>query len=173
VFEIIYGMDEITENMDVIRRNGAKAVVLDHNKIMMILTNKGDYKFPGGGLKNGENDELAIRREMLEETGYEILAVYEKIVSVTEQNIDKFDASKIFSMTSNYYLCSVKDDCLYEINLDDYEKEQGFQAVFVPIDIAIEKNSEILRESKRGINDWVRRETDVLLKVKEYFQKNQ
>lgn len=56
-FSLHYGIEKIPENANVISRKAAKAVVMKDYKVLMILTNKGDYKFPGGGYKNQETVE--------------------------------------------------------------------------------------------------------------------
>ncbi|MFC3773825.1 NUDIX domain-containing protein [Paenibacillus sp. GCM10012303] len=38
----------------------------------MILTASGHYFLPGGGMDEGETPEECLRREVLEETGYQI-----------------------------------------------------------------------------------------------------
>lgn len=55
-------------------RVAARAVLLnDKNQIaVMYFTNTGSYKLPGGGVDEGEEIETALRREVREETGYEI-----------------------------------------------------------------------------------------------------
>lgn len=50
-----YGITEIPENYGIIERKAAKGIVLAGDKILLIFNNHGDYKFPGGGLKSGEN----------------------------------------------------------------------------------------------------------------------
>lgn len=56
------------------RRKGCYAVILDSlkQKVAVILTASGHYFLPGGGMDEGEDTEKCLRREMLEETGYEI-----------------------------------------------------------------------------------------------------
>ncbi len=48
-FYIEAGVSEIPQDGDVIRRRAARAIVMEGARVLMIQTNKGDYKFPGGG----------------------------------------------------------------------------------------------------------------------------
>lgn len=102
-----YGLENIPSNFSVNRREAVKGVVIINGKILLILTNKGDYKFPGGGLKKGENYHFALKREILEETGYSMQDMGETVAQTIEQNIDKYDENTFFSMKSTYVLCDL------------------------------------------------------------------
>lgn len=160
--ELKYGLSEIPTGAKTIRRRAAKAVIRKDEKILMVLTNKGDYKFPGGGYKDSETVEQCLKREMLEETGYPLVSVGQCFCSVLEQNPDKFEEGCFFSMMSEYYLCDIDDLSQGEQMLDDYEQEQDFKPVFVEIRKAIENNENLLNSNREDINVWVKRETDVL-----------
>ncbi len=59
-------------------RNSAKAIVLHGGKILVnrCVSRFGDYyALPGGGQRDGETLLEAVRRELLEETGYSVLPV--------------------------------------------------------------------------------------------------
>ncbi len=51
-------------------RNSARSIVIRNGKIAMIHSRKYDYyKFPGGGIENGESPVEAMIRETREEAG--------------------------------------------------------------------------------------------------------
>jgi len=62
---------------DVVQRTGVYGIVTDAQNRVLIVKNKLGYFLPGGGVQEGETHEEALRREFLEETGYEIEIVRE------------------------------------------------------------------------------------------------
>ena len=149
-------------------REAVRGIIFYNNNILMVNCNKGDYKFPGGGIDTGENHEEALSREVREETGYIVDSVLNKIGIVTERNIDTFDEESIFEMTSYYYLCNINDGQVLQ-ELDDYEKELDFQPIWVNLDEAIFNNENLLKNQTGDINPWVNRETIVLKTLKGYY----
>lgn len=162
LFDICYGISELPDGAEVIYRKACKAVVRRDNKVLLIHTNKGDYKFPGGGYEKGEDSRECLSRELMEETGYRLVNVGELLGCVVEQNPDKFEPEKYFSMKSEYYSVEIDEFNQENQKLDEYEKEQKFKPVFENIDEAIRNNQEVLRSIGREQNPWVRRETEVL-----------
>lgn len=56
------------------RRRGVVAVIVQDARLLVIrraegIVAPGSYCFPGGGIEDGESEELALRREMHEELG--------------------------------------------------------------------------------------------------------
>lgn len=132
-------------------------IIKDHN-ILLVRSNRGDYKFPGGGLNKGENHNEALIREVSEETGYKVDNVLELMGHIREVSKDKFDSERAFIMDSYYYKCKVLDEVLNQ-SLDSYEKELGFIGEWVNIKKAIDNNEEILAKGNPDNIDWIRRET--------------
>lgn len=166
VFQAVLGED-IPQGLRVNTRRAVRAVIFRDGKLLMVKTNRGDYKFPGGGSKDGETDEETLKRETAEETGYEGCTTKLLLGQVCEQDRDSFDEEAFFKMTSLYYLAALDSERQGSQLLDDYENEQEFAAEWVTAAYAMENNEKLLNSGVL-INDWVRRETHVL---KELLQK--
>lgn len=166
VFKEVLGIQHINEHNKVIHREAVRAVIFKDSKILMVNSNKGDYKLPGGGVKKEENYEEALKREVEEETGYRVHQVKDEIGVIVQRNEDKYEKDAIFQMTSNYYLCEVSEEKTFQ-RLDDYEAELEFKPVWINLENAIEQNKRA--KEKEDKNDWIYRENIVLKQLKEYF----
>ena len=162
MFEFVMGEKEIPEEYERTERTAVRAILFYSDKLLMVKTNRGDYKFPGGGVEPGENLENALMREIAEETGYVMVKIGDKLGEVIQQRPDNADNSKFFVMKSIYYLCELENLTNHGLRLDDYEAEQGFHGEFVNLADALEANLGILESDSPGRNDWVEREAKVL-----------
>ncbi|MFT3890222.1 MAG: NUDIX domain-containing protein [Anaerolineales bacterium] len=148
-----------------IHRKAVRAVIARGNNLLMIYSSAvGDYKFPGGGVDQGESHEQALRREVQEECGMSLASVGDEIGSVLEfdQPVEKeFDA---FRMVSHYYRCDVLDGAGSQ-KLDDYEKDLGFTPIWINIDQAIQANEQLLDSDVPP--EWLKREIFVLKYLKQ------
>ena len=115
------------DNSNIILRNAVRAIIIDENKLLMAYLEKTDeYKFPGGGKNEDETIEEALKREVLEEVGYKVLHIKEKIGTITEYAIAKEGGNNIFKMISEYYLVEIENKQLKQ-NLEEYEMELLFK----------------------------------------------
>ena len=169
-FNKVLGMKEFGKDEKIFYRVAMRAIILQSDKILMVKSNTGDYKFPGGGVEKGETPEETLRREVQEETGYILNEVKEKFGVLIERDRRRRMGCTIFEMTSHYYLCSVIEE-RGEQHLDKYEEELGFTPIWISLDEVIRENENILNQREK-INPWVKRETFVLKKIKEYLNEN-
>ena len=147
-------------------RRAVRAIIIQDNKILMVHTNKGDYKFPGGGVKREESKEEALMREVTEETGYIVKCIGSCAGKIVQRYVNQFDSHGIFEMISYYYFCEVKSNTTSQ-SLEKYEREQEFEPKWIELDKVIECNEGILTKKGSTINPWVYRETLALNKLKE------
>jgi len=148
-------------NSKIITRNAVRAIILKENKILMALLEKtNEYKFPGGGVEKNESFEDTLKREVLEETGYSVIKIFEKVGTITEYAIAKEGNDKIFKMISEYYAVNI-DDKQFEQKLDNYEKDLLFKPCWTEIEEAYKVNKKIIND-RRNSTPWIKRETRVL-----------
>jgi 8-oxo-dGTP pyrophosphatase MutT (NUDIX family) len=146
---------------NIIFRNAVRAVIINGNEILMAhLEKNNEYKFPGGGKEENETTGEAIKREVLEEVGYEVEKINEKIGEIIEYDIAKEGGDNIFRMVSEYYLVEV-NKIPQEQRLEDYEKELLFTPCWTEIETAYKTNMERIK-NKDETTPGIRRETKVL-----------
>ncbi len=59
-------------------RHTSRAIIIKNKKLLLVTGhNAGYYWTPGGGIEEGESPEQALRREMQEELGVEIVSLEE------------------------------------------------------------------------------------------------
>ncbi len=127
-------------------RNSARSIIISNNKIAMIHSLKYDhYKFPGGGIENGENPVDAMIRETREEAGLvvkpETVKEYGYVHRI--QKSDK-DATECFIQDNYYYFCEVEEESVSQ-HLDNYEAEEAYTLEYVDAEIAIKTNRNAAR----------------------------
>lgn len=143
-------------------REAVRAVIRDGDALLMIHSAcDGDYKFPGGGIKHGEDRLAALTREVNEESGAILVTrpvEYGKVIEYDFPIEKHFD---LFVMTSYYYNCRIGSQMGIQ-HLDEYESELGFTPEWITIEDALAVNQTLLREQPEKTQRWVKRETVVL-----------
>ncbi len=102
---------------DVVQRTGVYGIVTDAQNRVLIVKNKLGYFLPGGGVQENETHEEALRREFLEETGYniEIVRELETVAWYIDTPIEYF--LQVFN-TGIFYEVKLKERLSYEIEAD-------------------------------------------------------
>ncbi len=86
-------------------RPAVYALVLHEDQLLVVdLPSTGKYGLPGGGVELGESMEAALRREVREETGIEV--VIESLAGVTESLFYYDPADLAFHGFLFFYRCS-------------------------------------------------------------------
>lgn len=126
-------------------RNSARSIIISNKKIAMIHSMKYDYyKFPGGGIENGESPITAMIRETREEAGLVVKTETVKEYGYVHriQKSDK-EATECFIQDNYYYLCEAEDEMVVQ-HLDNYESEENYVLEFVEPQIVITKNRNVI-----------------------------
>ena len=157
-FELQFITDELPDNpVQIKKRTAVRGVIHYQNKLLMVRTNEGDYKFPGGGMEEGETDKETLLREIKEETGYTDIHIGLLIGKAFEQNIDTEDPSQYFQMESRYYECWLMSDHRAESAMDGYEEKLGFAPEFVTVEEAYRSNRKLLDREQKKLRDFIQR----------------
>ena len=122
-------------------RNSARSIIIRDGKVAMIHSLKYDYyKFPGGGIEDGEDPVEAMIRETQEEAGLIVIPESVKEYGYVHriQRSDR-DCTECFIQDNFYYLCRAKDVTVPQ-QLDDYEAQESYRLEFVEPLAAINKN---------------------------------
>ena len=159
--------EKIKDFKSISQREAVRAIIIINNNILLVQSNRGDYKFPGGGVEENESHAAGLIREVREETGYINCIVKDKIGTVIERKIDEFDNNVLFQMTSHYYLCELTSEEKIKQQLDEYEYILEFTPKWVSLDDAIVQNESLIKIIEK--NSWLKRETFVLKEVKKYM----
>ncbi len=177
MFDFSVIVDEFPKDrkLQINSRKAARGVIFYNGKLLMVKTSLGDYKFPGGGVKSGENESAALYREIVEETGYTDVTIGPRIGHAFEQNIDIHNPSAMFQMDSDYYLCVMNSEVQESQRLEGYEIEMAFTPEFVSIEDAYECNRALLDKgmdipmegSVMSVSEWAERETKALAMLKD------
>ena len=170
IFNYVLGLKEVNKDeVNVKYREAVRAIIFQNNNILMVHSNKGDYKFPGGGVDKEESHKETLKREVREETGYIINKVKDKIGVIIERKSDEHEKHIVFEMTSYYYICEVSDNQSIQ-ELDDYEEKLEFCPIWIELNKVININEEILKNDSKDNNPWLYRETTVLNALKDYYK---
>ena len=161
-------------------RPSARAIILMNDKTLppspedkialVYAKNLGYYKFPGGGIKEGEENTSALIREVAEETGLEVIPESIKEYGVVRRLMkSEMLPETIFIQDSFHYFCKVKTapdgtPAIKKQNLDNYEKDDGFELRFVSLKEAIQTNLNFKSEKTNKL-EMLARETLVMTKL--------
>jgi len=126
-------------------RNSARSIIIKGKKVAMIYSVKYDYyKFPGGGIEDGEDPVDAMIRETREESGLVVLPDTVKEYGYVHriQRSDR-DKTECFIQDNYYYLCDTAAEAVSQ-ELDDYEAKESYTLEYVEPDAAIRKNRHVV-----------------------------
>ena len=128
------------------------------------------YKFPGGGIHEDEEKTAALIREVAEEAGLEVIPESIKEAGLVRRIMQStMFPQTVFIQDSFHYFCSVKtgpdgNPLIKNQNLDDYEKDDGFELRIASIADAINANLDFKSDDIFKL-DMIARETLVMTKL--------
>lgn len=147
-------------------RPTVKGIAFKDDALLLIRTNRGAYKIPGGGVGRRETFEKALIREINEETGFKCTKVGDKIGEIEEFKNDIFNDEADFCMHSFYYEIQVLERQGLQ-KLDPYEAKLEFRPCWIRITDAIKANEKVL-----CVNDdlpWLEREIKILDRINQFY----
>lgn len=146
----------------------ARAILInDENKICLLhvvgqdnFGHRDYYETPGGGVKENESIDLAVIREIKEETGFNSYII--KKIGIVEDDYNLINRHNI----NHYYLLKATN---YENeSLEEYEKTMIRNKIWVDIDSAINIYENMNKEKLEILVK--NRELPVLLKAREILR---
>ncbi|MBT2636671.1 NUDIX domain-containing protein [Bacillus sp. ISL-39] len=164
-FNMTIGEPNRISYKNTIERIAVRAVIIKNHHILLVQSNRGDFKFPGGGVEKNESYEECLKREVREEAGYIDCVVMDKVGRIIERKKDESEEDTLFQMTSHYYLCDLATEEKDGLQLDKYEAELDFTPKWVTLDEAIFQNESLIDTFEH--NSWLKREAYVLKQLKE------
>ena len=131
-------------NATMVVRNSVRGIIIRDGKVGMVHSLKYNYyKFPGGGIKLGEEQWETLIREVREESGLIVIPKSIKEYGMVRR-IQKNDYGGIFMQENYYYFCDTMVEPRAQ-QLDDYEAEAEFTLEFVAPKEAMKINRDLPR----------------------------
>lgn len=156
--ELTIDLHNYPADAEIFRRTAVRGIIRRGDKYLLIYSHKyGDCKFPGGGAEAGETLTDTLLREVREEAGRDVLPeTVRGALLVRERRLGT--RGDVLCMDSYYYDCGI-GDAVHPQQLQGYELDEGYEAVWLTLAEAIARNEKI---SGQAETPWVLRETTVM-----------
>lgn len=151
---------EPASGADVVRRLAVRAIAMREGRVLLLHAQAvGGYKFPGGGVEDGEDHPTALARELDEECGRSLVRMgdLEVVVVQARPAIDRTGA--VFRMESLYFRCEV-GEADRSPRLEEYERSLGLEQAWVTPQEAVAEADRVIRSGTAPA--WAAREREVL-----------
>ena len=169
-------MKEVIYNYDLLNENDITEVII---RIKVLLINNGNillgnsdniYQFPGGHLEENETFNDCLKREVMEETGIEILDEEIKKPFMKISYMNKDYPTKGINRKSEIYYYAIETNKVPNLEKTDYtenEKEGNFKLESIPLNAVINmlKDNIPNNEKNKVITP------DMIMAIEEYLKK--
>lgn len=148
-------------------RPSVRGIIVRNGKVMAVYSKKGGYyKFPGGGIEQGEDHTAALIREVREEVGLivapESIREFGYVRRLSRSEMGGILREMVFEQDNYYYCCEVEDAKTNQ-DLDPYEAELEYvlcavdpsEAARVNHETAVRNKGEIMIEREARVFELV------------------
>lgn len=138
-------------------RQAVRGIICRNGKYLLIAGKYGDWKFPGGGMEQGETQLETLTREVREETGFSLVPESARpYLTVHERRAGLH--GEILVMDSYYYFCEIAGEQGAQ-SLDAYEQEYDYQVHWRDLKTAADAMENVQNTMQVP---WVEREQTVM-----------
>lgn len=149
----------------ILRRHAARGIVLRQDRILLLFTERyNDFSLPGGGVDGDEEIQIALKRELEEETGARDVRVQEHYGFIEEYRPHWKPEYDLMHMTSHFFVCAVAPE-LAAARMESYEIANGMKPLWVPVVEAMNHNLEVMSRQEKSMGQSIQRETFMLEKI--------
>ena len=157
--------DLITREGRTLRRRAARGIVLREDKILLLFTERyNDFSLPGGGIDEGEEITIALKRELEEETGARDVQVKDHYGFIEEYRPHWKPEYDLMHMTSHFFTCDVASE-LAHARMETYEIANGMKPVWISVADAMSHNRQVMGRQEKTMGQSIQRETFMLEKI--------
>jgi 8-oxo-dGTP pyrophosphatase MutT (NUDIX family) len=141
-------MEDYDEDDEVVVQPASRGIIWKDGKLALIRSVAfGYYKFPGGGLEDGESLIDALIREVREESGLDVIPESVRLYGMSRR-LEKGVWNYVLDQDSYYYLCEVSDRTFPQ-KLGKHEKEAKFVLEYVDPHVAVKANERYLKKDPK------------------------
>ncbi|MCL7945518.1 NUDIX domain-containing protein [Marinobacter sp. ATCH36] len=157
--------DLTTREGRTLRRHAARGIVLRKDKILLLFTERyNDFSLPGGGIDEGEEITIALKRELEEETGARDVQVKDHYGFIEEYRPHWKPEYDLMHMTSHFFTCDVAPE-LADVRMESYEIANGMKPVWISVSEAMSHNRKVMGRQEKTMGQSIQRETFMLEKI--------